>query len=533
MAATKAAGYQGFSDGAKPDADDSDDVTPPPCYGKGKPAAPAKKGGSKVLFLLLVLVLLGAAGGAGYYAFMYKPAIRASSSPDEQAVDRQEQACRSGGRSRREDPRRQDQRAEGDREDPTDPDDPETPVDPKPGRTDGQSEGRSEDDDVLPEVPEIRVPPGETPEKKAEPKKSALPAIEAPKFGPAPPAIKIDPEPDEPKDPKAAPDKKTVFDYVPSNAISFAVVRLGAFIESPSGAKIIEMTGPGIAKFAKETEDKLKLEPKDIRTVMVIALAIPNDPKNVEQSGVIVVETAAPFDAAGIEKEADSKSEVAGKTMYFKKNDPVGILLLSPTRIMNGTKEMVTALITGTPKAGPLSASLKEAAASKALFFAAFQTTPELAELREKGVAVARDTVPAVEAIAEATAGQITVSEDKSLKIALKLKYADADQAAKAKQSLEELTKQGADFLGGAKDMAKAFPDGEKLLPLVESALASVKPAVEGDTLTVPVQIDSTIGELFGTAMKMMPMGGPPKGPPPAPKLIETGRVTSLQSRDR
>jgi hypothetical protein len=168
---------------------------------------------------------------------------------------------------------------------------------------------------------------------------------------------------------------------------------------------------------------------------------------------------------------------------------------------------------------------LKDAAASKALVFVAFQVSPDLADLREKGLSGVRDGIPGSEALADATSGQLTISEDKALSITLKLRYADADRANKAKKASDDLTKLGTKMLDGAKDFAKSMPEGDKLLALAESGLASVKPSIDGEELTIPLQIDATIADLAEIGMTLMPMmgpgpGGPRPGPPP-PKQIE------------
>ena len=516
-------GYQPFDDeGAGDDDDDDSETTPPPR--KGKAAAPAKKGGSKVLFLALVVLLLAAVGGAGVlYMFpsLLNPAPPPPPKPSAGRLPRS--AGREGRSARRGGP-------DGKKGNPKaapknaakDPDETDVSVDPKPP-VEPKVNPKGDEVDPTPELPDLPLPPTETPEKKKETKKSTLPEIEAPKFGPAPPAIKIDLDPDEPKDPKGAPDKKSVFDYVPGDAASFAAIRVGAFLDSPSGAKVIELAGPFYAGFAKEAAENFKVDPKDIRTILVSAMTVPTDPKKPEQFGVVVTETAKPIDPAGLEKQADSKAEVLGKTMYFKKNDPVGIMLWSPTRVLNGTKEMVTALATAAPKAGPLSAAAKEAASSKAILFMAFQTTPEVAKLRDQGMDSIRKSFPPAADIADVAVGQLSISEEKSLKFALKLKYPDADKAEKSKKTIEELVDQGNALLTLGKKKIEDLPQGAKLAALGKSALASVKLSLDGETLTVPLQIDATIGELTEIGMSMAPMfmpGGPPKGPPP-PKQID------------
>jgi hypothetical protein len=473
-------GHETFADDSSEDNngdEDDNEVALPPRKGKGKPAA-AKKGGSKILFFVLVFVLLAAAGGAGLVAFYPEilnpaPSKGIAKNPDGPDAGKKGQPT-----------------APKEMEDPADP--PETT-----------------------KVDNIPVPPTDPdeapPTKKAEPKKSGLPFEDNPLAPPPPTLPKIDPDdpkdPKEPKDPKGASEKQSVYDYVPGDAISFAAVRVGALLESPSGAKLIETLGPQYEMFAKVFEEHAKIDPKDVRTIVMVGLKVPENAQTAEQAGIFVVDSAKPIDTAAFEKQAESKGELAGKTMWLHKNEKTVLVLLSPTRVMIGPKELVTgALTTKAPKDGPLSASLKEAASSKACVFAAFRMTPELVDLRDKGLGAAGDAAMGTEAIAAAEAGQLTITEDKSLKIALKLKYADPDQAAKAKQSLEELVKKGTEFLDGARDMVKGQP-AEKLLPLAESALASVKPAVAGETLTVPLEIDSTIGDLLDTALKMFPSG--------------------------
>ena len=70
--------------------------------------------------------------------------------------------------------------------------------------------------------------------------------------------------------------------------------------------------------------------------------------------------------------------------------------------------------------------------------------------------------VPPLEAIAGATAGEITISEGKTLNIGLKLRYADADQCNKAKQGIEKLVKQGVGLAGARGEQGlKGLADGD------------------------------------------------------------------------
>ena len=178
--------------------------------------------------------------------------------------------------------------------------------------------------------------------------------------------------------------------------------------------------------------------------------------------------------------------------------------------------------LTAMAKAG-LEASLKEAAASSALVFVAFQTTPELAKLREAGLDSVRKSFPPAEAIAAADAGELAISEGKSLKIALKLKYADADTPRKPRRRSKNWWRKvprcsarpGKDRRDSARREALR---ARQVGPGERQAVAG-----RGDA-DGAARIDATIGELAEIGMSMAPMfmpGGPPKGPPPAPKQVE------------
>ena len=149
---------------------------------------------------------------------------------------------------------------------------------------------------------------------------------------------------------------------------------------------------------------------------------------------------------------------------------------------------------------------------------------PNWPSCAKQGLDSVSKSFPPAEAIAAADAGQFAISEGKSLKISLKLKYADADHAEKSKKAIEKLVEQGSALLVLGQEKIEEIPQGAKLAALGKSALASVKLSLEDETLTVPLEIDATIGELAEIGMSMAPMfmpGGPPKGPPPAPKQVE------------
>jgi hypothetical protein len=516
-------GYQGFSDNGDADSDD-DNEAPAPRKGK---QAPAKKGGSKVLFLSLVGVLLLAAAGAGYFAFFFKPEMFATGTTPPAVKPVVPVKPGAGDADDEPDPKKPLAKI-GPKTSAADPDDPTEPKTPDPTDPDAKLPEPKKSPDVkgdLPVVPppvvdDLPLPPSEKPEKKVEPKKSGLPTEAAPKFGPPPLTLpKIELDPDEPKE---GPGKQSVLDFVPGDAVSFSVFRVGAFLDSPSGAKAVELAGPGYEAFTKDLQEKLKLDPKDIRTVVAAFMTVPTDPKKLQDNAIVLVETAKPFDLTPVTKDADAKFEIAGKQAFSKKGVPMILVLVSPTQIMAGPKEMVTAALTQPSKQGPLSASLKEAAASKALVFLAFQVTEEAAKLRDEKLDPVRAMLNGADVIADAVAGQVTISEDKSLKLGLKLKYADADKAEKSKKAIEELVEQGSAFLTIGKKEIEKLPQGAKLASLGKSALASIKPALEGETLTVPIDFGATIGELAEIGMSVAPMMGPPGGPKgPAPKQIE------------
>ena len=409
-----------------------------------------------------------------------------------------------------------------------DPEDPEAKVDPK--TPDAKVDAPKIDDIPLPPTDPDATPP----KKKAEPKKSGLPFDDNPAALPRPTLPKIDlTPPDDPKDPKDAkdpkepkadPEKQSVFNYVPGDAISFAMVRVGDFMDSPSGAKVIEMMGPMYAMAEKQMKDELQIGPKDVRSVLVVGLTLPQDPKAADRAGFLVIDCNKPFSVPEKVESGSDKSEVAGKVAYEDKKAGQMLVILSPTRVMVGSPEIVTNALKGA-KAGALSVSAKQAATSKALVYLSFQVTEEIAKLRDDKLTPVRDQVVGLDAVADATAGDLMISEDPSLKIALKLKYADADKAEKSKKTIEDLVEQGSAFLTIGKKEIEKLPQGAKLAALGKAALASVKPAVEGETLTVPLDLGVSIGDLAEIGMAMAPMFGPPGGPkgppPPAPKSVE------------
>ena len=394
------------------------------------------------------------------------------------------------------------------------------PDDPEPGET--KPAPAKGDTTPLPTVPDNLIPPDEkpAPEKKTDPKKT-VPPPELPKLGPPPLTF---PKIDDPDDPKPAPEK-SVFEYVPGDAISFSVVRVGAFLDSPSGAKVIELAGPGYAAFTKDLQDKLKLDPKEIRIVVAAFVTVPTDPKKLQDNAIMLVETAKPIDVTPITKDADAKFEIAGKEAFSKKDMPVILVLVSPTQIDGRPEEGRGGNRGQAAEAGPAERLAQGGGGEQgARLSSRFQVTTisELAGIVNMGLDPIRKSMPGVPAIADAVGGQLTISEDKALKLSLKLTYADADHAEKSKKAVEELVEQGSAVLTLSKAKIDQLPQGAKLGSLGKSALASVKPAVEGETLTVPLQIDATIGDLAIMGMSMMPpMGGPPPGPPPAPKQIE------------
>ena len=356
---------------------------------------------------------------------------------------------------------------------------------------------------------------------------AALPRPTLPKIDLVPPDDPKDPkDAKDPKEPKAIPENQSAFDLVPGDAISFAMVRVGDFMDSPSGVKVIEMMGPMYAMAEKQMKEELQIGPKEVRSVLVVGLKLPQDPKAADRAGFLVIDCTRPFSVPEKVESGSDKSEVAGKVAYEDKKAGQMLVVLSPTRVMVGPPEIVTNALKGA-KAGALSVSAKQAATSKALVYLSFQVTEDLAKLREDKLTSVRDQIPGLEAVADAVAGDLMISEDPSLKITLKLKYADADKAEKAKMAVEELVDQGKGLLALGKKEIEKLPQGAKLGALGKSALATVavKPAVDGErTLTVPLDLGANIGDLAEIGMALAPMfgpSGPPKGGPPPPKSVE------------
>ena len=203
-----------------------------------------------------------------------------------------------------------------------DTDDPHVSDDPKPPSNRRQSEGRSQgrSEGATPEFPDLTLPPSEAPEKKEEPKKTTPPpTIDAPKFGPTPPAIKLDPDPDEPKDRRGAGQE----DRLRLRAGRRDLVRgdsarcVSRFAERgeghPDGGRTMRIP----RRTCKKRWGSIPRIPHDRNRRHVV----PADPAMAPESGIVLVESAKPIDFARFEKEADSHEEVAGKKMRFKNGD--------------------------------------------------------------------------------------------------------------------------------------------------------------------------------------------------------------------
>lgn len=325
------------------------------------------------------------------------------------------------------------------------------------------------------------------------------------------PASAPAPTPEAPPPPPAGP---SLVEFLPADAFAFLHTREGALMKSPSGKKLRALAPKEAEQAGAEIYSKLGIGRDDAVESALILMNAPNGPDVVDSSYVLMASTK-PFKLDALEAGFQvgpvpvkfTKKELNGKPAYVlplkelklpvplpDENMAIAAHLLNPNVLIVSTENgMNSWLGREVAKDGPLADSVKTVAAEPTFFFLAMRMPEQVNQFRDSPEA------EQVKALLEANQLQLSLQEDKTIRLGLRLKFPDAEKATKGKETIENL-------LGGVRLMAGGFkkglpPGGDKI---VDAALASIKPTANADTVDVPVQINTTIGELAELSKPMI-----------------------------
>jgi hypothetical protein len=313
---------------------------------------------------------------------------------------------------------------------------------------------------------------------------------------------------------------------VPADSVGFMLVRAGDFNKTPSADTIRKMVGV-------ENEAKFGIPISDIRDVVLIVTA-----KSMKPTGlpIVAISTAKPISidaiAASELGKPLTKKEVGGKTLFAGgQANPQSMLLHEPNMLLMGDEADITALSAAPPKAdvtGLLTPKLRAAAAGSDMFFFGYQVSPEM---RQMAGPMGAGGMPGFKLtfVNEVQGGFVAMTEDKTIHGRLSLEFVDGAKAGKAKEELDAT-------LGMVRTMMlpnmKGMPGmNPRLMTIAEKAIEKARPFVTGNSVEIPLEYETTIGELIDQAKPMMgmfgpgmggpgmgAMPGPPPGPPPFPQ---------------
>jgi hypothetical protein len=304
---------------------------------------------------------------------------------------------------------------------------------------------------------------------------------------------------------------------VPGDAGGFVLVRLGDFMKTPSADAIRKLAG-------NEKGNKFGIGMDEVRDIVVIlsTKAMTGGEQPVVALTTTKTVTAAMFQASDAFKEATRK-EVNGKTLFVSKQPgQPSVLLLDPNLLLVGDEPAITAMANRPAggNAGPLTPKLRAAASGNDMFFFGYQVSPAMAQMAGP---MGGGGPPGLKLsfITEVKGGHIALSEDKSIHGRISLDFADGAKAAKAKEDLDAALGMARMMLPNMKGQVPGM--NPKMMALAEKALDKARPVVVGVSVEMPLEYETTIGELIDQAKPMMGgfmpgMGGMPPPPGPVPQ---------------
>ncbi len=268
---------------------------------------------------------------------------------------------------------------------------------------------------------------------------------------------------------------------VPADVDAFGVIRVATLLRTPSGQKL--------RKLALDLQKDLNAKDLDNFQELVVFNRTGHGP-------VVIISTLVPTDVAITEKETaatHTKGLRDGK-VYFAPKDPtqLGILFHQPRLLIMGVESDFADYLKQPPAtAGPMAPTLRAAASDGSMIYFATHG----AAFRKNGGAMG---AMGPMGVPDADFTRVTINDGTRIVGNVSLDFSDADKATKAKTSLD----------GSLSLLRMTIPMQAKNMPppmgdLVEKTLAKAVPTVSGSTVSVPVEIDMSMGDL---AEKVQPM---------------------------
>ena len=191
--------------------------------------------------------------------------------------------------------------------------------------------------------------------------------------------------------------------------------------------------------------------------------------------------------------------------------------------LLSGEEAAITALSTQPPRkeAGPLTPKLRAAALGNDMFFFGYHVSAEMRQMAGPMGGPMGDPMAGgpmgggpgfkLSFVSDVLSGQIALTEDRTIHGRISLDFADAAKATKAKEDLDATLGMFRIMFPQMKgQMRGANP---RMLAIAEKALEKARPVVVGNSVELPMEYETTIGELIEQAKPMMGMFGPGMGP--------------------
>jgi hypothetical protein len=307
---------------------------------------------------------------------------------------------------------------------------------------------------------------------------------------------------------------------VPADATTFVAFQSSDFWKSPSGQKVKKAIGPEFDKGNDEFRKKIGLGMDEVREMLAVMPKGPGSGK----PDLIFVATEKPVDLAALQAgdigKQRQKKDVGGKTLLAVQDPPNASVLVHASNILIvGDEAALTDFAKKPPAAeGPLAPAIRAAKSQRSLFFVGFQVPPELAQMAKAGPPV---PMMKLDFVNDLKGGHVALSEGASLSASLGLYYPDAAKAKKAKEDIDSLL--GVARMTMVPQMkGMPMPGMAENVALFEKALNRMRPTVSGTMVEVPIELDTTIGDMVEKFQPMMQQfgGGFPGlgGPGPMPK---------------
>ena len=286
---------------------------------------------------------------------------------------------------------------------------------------------------------------------------------------------------------KKVDDAPSLVALVPGDAEVVAFIRIGDLLKTLSGQQLrARSIGPQMGDTVFD----------DLRDMVVFSRS--------DKKPLAAAVTVKPIESAAADRTFPSKNKTSlnGKAFYVR--DPghgagPSFLLYGPRTMIIGSEADIVDYLKQPPVAeGPMAPMLCAAGADESMFRIAFQGTI----LRTGGMI---GTLPIFDGLPEVQSGRVTLTDGTKMIGTLAFDFADDAKAAEAKDGLAKVLDDFRTIMPG--QIRREFVLGANVFAgLVEKSLAKAHPSQKGNVVTVPIEVDSSLGDLVERLDAAFPM---------------------------